>query len=77
MDNCSEKHNVDEMKSPDKKSLGRKEPKIATEGECFCCPVCLGEVKNRKATNDNDQYSAKEIVVVGSIGIVLAYPRGH
>jgi len=35
MDNCSEKHNVDEMKSPDKKSLGRKEPKIATEGGCF------------------------------------------
>ena len=24
------------------------------EGECFCFPVCLREVKNREATDDND-----------------------
>jgi len=27
---------------------------VTTEGESFCCPVCLGEILNRDASDDSD-----------------------
>ena len=54
MDSHPSKCNADEIESPDGKTQGRKEPKLTTEGESFCCPVYLGEVLHCEASNDCD-----------------------
>ena len=54
MDNRPPKRTADEIESPDGKTQRSKEPKLAGEGECTCCPVCLEEVACREACDDND-----------------------